>query len=115
LNTAEATHNARYFELLQSLRPMIAPRVSLRDLAGDYSSEEFSGRMQNEHEAIVNAIDAGDARSARDAMRRHFDASLKRMRSLPAAYGIAPKAAGGQRVSISQTPRPAEKGRREVR
>jgi hypothetical protein len=46
LNTAEATHNARYFELLQSLRPMIAPRVSLTDLAGDYSSEEFSGRMQ---------------------------------------------------------------------
>jgi GntR family transcriptional regulator, transcriptional repressor for pyruvate dehydrogenase complex len=100
LAIVKATHNPRYYELLLSLRPMITPRVSLKDLAGEGPDADFSQRMQDEHGAIITAIEAGDAKCAREAMRRHLDGSLVRMRAVMTAYGVRPGASGTQRPSL---------------
>ena len=43
-------------------------------------SDEYQRGLQREHLAILNAISAGDAEAARDAMRFHLSASQKRYR-----------------------------------
>jgi GntR family transcriptional regulator, transcriptional repressor for pyruvate dehydrogenase complex len=114
LAIAKATHNPRYNELLQSLRPIIAPRVSLRELAGEHGSEGFSQRVQHEHETIVEAIEASNAKLARQAMRRHVDGNLARMRALITAYGVERGESDRRRVSAATVRRATAKGRRDI-
>jgi len=53
------------------------------DVATPFSTElafnpEYQAVLQREHLAILDAIAAGEAESARGAMRRHLAASLER-------------------------------------
>lgn len=80
LAVARATHNRFYVDLLESLGPMMImlPRTRL--------GEEFSmtdsahvERVQREHDNIAAAVLAGDAETARAAMRVHLGNTRRRL------------------------------------
>ncbi|HEY0919593.1 FadR/GntR family transcriptional regulator [Devosia sp.] len=76
---AAATNNPYYVEMLDALGERAIPC----DVATPFSTElafnpEYQAVLQREHLAILDAIAAGDAAGARDAMRRHLGASLER-------------------------------------
>ncbi len=78
---AEATNNAFYVEVLDSLGSRTIPC----DVTSPYATEDvlshtYQAGLQREHLAILNAISAGDAAAARDAMRAHLAASQERYR-----------------------------------
>lgn len=78
---AEATNNAFYVEVLDSLGSRTIPC----DVTSPYATEDvlsfaYQVGLQREHLAILNAISAGDAPAARDAMRGHLSASQERYR-----------------------------------
>lgn len=78
---AEATNNAFYVEVLDSLGSRTIPC----DITSPYATEDvlsfaYQAGLQREHLAILNAISAGDAPAARDAMRAHLAASQERYR-----------------------------------
>ncbi|MEB2844208.1 FCD domain-containing protein [Rhizobiales bacterium RZME27] len=78
---AEATNNAFYVEVLDSLGSRTIPC----DVTSPYATEDvlsftYQAGLQREHLAILNAISAGDAPAARDAMRAHLAASQERYR-----------------------------------
>lgn len=78
---AEATNNAFYVEVLDSLGSRTIPC----DVTSPYATEDvlsftYQAGLQREHLAILNAISAGDASAARDAMRAHLSASQERYR-----------------------------------
>lgn len=78
---AEATNNAFYVEVLDSLGSRTIPC----DVTSPYATEDvlsvaYQTGLQREHLAILNAISAGDAPAARDAMRAHLSASQERYR-----------------------------------
>ena len=77
---AAATGNRFYLDLLDSIGPMMImlPRTRL--------SEEFSptdaahvDRVRREHEAVADAVLAGDAETARAAMRVHLGNTRRRL------------------------------------
>ncbi len=76
---AAATNNPYYVEMLDALGERAIPC----DVATPFSTElafnpEYQAVLQREHLAILDAIAAGEAESARGAMRRHLAASLER-------------------------------------
>lgn len=80
LAVARATHNRFYVDLLESLGPMMVmlPRTRL--------GEEFSmtdavhvERLQREHDNVAAAVLAGDAETARAAMRVHLGNTRRRL------------------------------------
>jgi GntR family transcriptional repressor for pyruvate dehydrogenase complex len=80
LAVARATHNHFYVDLLESLGPMMImlPRTRL--------GEEFSmtdaahvERVRREHENVAAAVVAGDAETARAAMRVHLGNTRRRL------------------------------------
>jgi len=78
---AEATNNPFYVEVLDALGGRTIPC----DVTSPYATEEilsvsYQAGLQREHLAILNAISAGDATGARDAMRAHLSASQERYR-----------------------------------
>ena len=78
---AEATNNPFYVEVLDALGSRTIPC----DIASPWGTEsiltvEYQIGLQREHLLILNAISAGDAEGARDAMRGHLSASQKRYR-----------------------------------
>lgn len=78
---AEATNNAFYVEVLDSLGSRTIPC----DVTSPYATEDvlsfvYQAGLQREHLAILNAISAGDAPAARGAMRAHLAASQERYR-----------------------------------
>jgi len=78
---AEATNNPFYVEVLDALGARTIPC----DVTSPYATEEvlsvsYQAGLQREHLAILNAISAGDATGARDAMRAHLSASQERYR-----------------------------------
>jgi len=78
---AEATNNAFYVEVLDSLGSRTIPC----DVTSPYATEDvlsfaYQAGLQREHLAILNAISAGDAAAARDAMRAHLAAAQERYR-----------------------------------
>lgn len=78
---ASATNNPVYVEILDALGDRTipcdraSPWYSVEVLSTDY----LSG-LQREHHAILQAITAGDADAARDAMRAHLSAAQHRYR-----------------------------------
>lgn len=82
---AEATGNPEFARFLQFIGRHLIPRRTVSGLP-----ERMGGRraylaiIQEEHRRIFEAIRAGDARAARDAMRRHLTRSLDRYRKLAA-------------------------------
>ncbi|OWW05440.1 GntR family transcriptional regulator [Rhizobium sp. R72] len=78
---AEATNNPFYVEVLDALGERTIPC----DVNSPHATEEvlsfaYQAGLQREHLAILNAISAGDAACARDAMRAHLSASQERYR-----------------------------------
>ena len=82
---AEATGNPEFARFLQFIGRHLIPRRTVSGLP-----ERMGGRraylaiIQEEHRRIFEAIRAGDARAAREAMRRHLTRSLDRYRKLAA-------------------------------
>jgi DNA-binding FadR family transcriptional regulator len=82
---AEATGNPEFARFLQFIGRHLIPRRTVSGLP-----ERMGGRraylalIQEEHRRIFEAIRSGDARAARDAMRRHLTRSLDRYRKLAA-------------------------------
>ncbi|OAB88801.1 GntR family transcriptional regulator [Janibacter melonis] len=79
---AAATGNRFYLELVESLGPMMImlPRTQLGE---PYSMTDATHveRVQREHDAIADAVLAGDADTARAAMRVHLGSSRRRVGS----------------------------------
>lgn len=77
---AAATGNRFYVDLLDSLGPMMImlPRTRLGD---DYSPTDRAHveRVRREHEQVANAVLAGDAETARAAMRVHLGNTRRRL------------------------------------
>lgn len=80
-SVAEATNNPFYVEVLDALGARTIPcDVTSPYAAEDVLSFSYQAGLQREHLAILNAISAGDAAAARDAMRAHLSASQERYR-----------------------------------
>lgn len=88
LAIAKATKNAHMYKFLAFLKPAIVPRLRLNKLVADDYKEVFYQDAHNEHEAIVRAIEAQDADSARANMRIHLLNSLERFKRLAHSLGL---------------------------
>ena len=76
---AEATGNGQFPRFLEFLGRFIIPRQTVRFGARRPENfEAYLALVQAEHRRIYEAIHAGDAAAARDAMRRHLMDSLSR-------------------------------------
>jgi len=77
---AVATGNRFYVDLLDSLGPMMImlPRTRLAD---EYSLSDAAHveRVHREHQAVSDAVAAGDAETARAAMRVHLGSTRRRL------------------------------------
>lgn len=77
---AAATGNRFYLDLLDSLGPMMImlPRTRLSD---EYSLSDATHveRVHREHEQVAAAVAAGDAETARAAMRVHLGSTRRRL------------------------------------
>lgn len=77
---AAATGNRFYLDLLDSLGPMMImlPRTRLSD---EYSLSDAAHveRVHREHEQVAAAVAAGDAETARAAMRVHLGSTRRRL------------------------------------
>jgi len=82
---ADATGNAEFARFLQFIGRHLIPRRTISGLP-----ERMGGRraylalLQDEHRRIYEAIESGDPKAAREAMRRHLTRSLERYRKLAA-------------------------------
>lgn len=101
LAIARATRNDFIHGFLAYLRPMIVPRLQLGYVVAPELKDPYYDRIHKEHEAIVDAIDRQDGSAARRAMRKHLHNSLKRVRSLAEASGIATSHAGHEKTAAS--------------
>jgi len=82
---AEATGNREFPRFLQFIGRHLIPRRTVSGLTERMGgSRAYLGLIQEEHRRIYEAIDARDARAAREAMRRHLTRSLERYRKLAA-------------------------------
>lgn len=90
LKIAQAARNDFMLGFLEYLRPLIVPRFQLAHIVQPEIKGAYYARIHVEHEAIVAAIEAGDAPAAREAMRTHLLNSLERLRALAAAAGARP-------------------------
>ena len=77
---AEATNNRIFVEFLEGLGQRSIPRAQVPALRRPDAA--YLQKVQQEHAAVLEAIAAGAADKARDAMRRHLQESQKRYRAL---------------------------------
>ncbi len=86
---ALATGNPQFSHFLEYLGRFIIPRQSIRMAAHQGSGQRaYLELIQHEHRAIFAAIAAGEAKAAREAMRRHLANSQARYRRF--ADGMPP-------------------------
>ena len=76
---AKATHNAYHVSVQSSLQPHIVFGMSLTRNLSLLRTQERLREVQDEHRAILSAIEAREADAARDAMQRHIDNARRRM------------------------------------
>jgi GntR family transcriptional repressor for pyruvate dehydrogenase complex len=88
LAIAKAAHNEFIHGFLSYLGPMIVPRFQLGYVVEPALKDSYYARIHREHEAIVDAIERQDGRAARQAMRKHLQNSLGRVRALAKASGV---------------------------
>ena len=82
---AAATDNAEFPRFLQFIGRHLIPRRTVSGLPERMGGERaYLALIQEEHRRIYQAIEAGDAKAAREAMRRHLTRSLERYRKLGA-------------------------------
>ena len=87
LAIARASGNPQILNFLTYLRGVLVPRLQLGYVLTPALKDGYFERIHSEHEAIVSAIEARDAASARAAMRVHLLNSLERLRALARAAG----------------------------
>jgi GntR family transcriptional regulator, transcriptional repressor for pyruvate dehydrogenase complex len=84
---AEATGNPHFMRFLEFLGRFLIPRQSVRiGLKTGQDLRTYLQRIQAEHRAIATAINAGQAATARAAMRRHLQGSRQRYQRLAAQH-----------------------------
>lgn len=88
LAIARAADNEFIHGFLEYLRPMIVPRFRLGYVVPPDLTGSYYARIHKEHRSIVDAIDRMDAKAAREAMRKHLQNSLERVRALAQASGV---------------------------
>src|SRR5512145_117313 len=82
---AEATGNPEFPRFLQFIGRHLIPRRTVSGLPERMGGERaYLALIQEEHRRIHDAIVQGDAKAAREAMRRHLTRSLERYRKLAA-------------------------------
>ncbi|MBY6092658.1 FadR/GntR family transcriptional regulator [Maritimibacter alkaliphilus] len=79
---AVAANNPRFAEFLDLMGQTVIPRSALQTANGPRSPDAYINMISTEHRAIADAIAAGDADAARDAMRDHLKGSQQRYRNL---------------------------------
>ena len=88
LAIAKAARNEFIHGFLSYLGPMIVPRFQLGYVVAPALKDSYYARIHSEHKAIVDAIERQDGGKARQAMRKHLQNSLGRVRALAKASGI---------------------------
>ena len=86
---AHAAGNRHIEALLSYLGTMIIPRARVGTASRAGSQAAYLARVHAEHERIVSAIEAGDERAARAAMRAHLSNSRKRLKARAATAATA--------------------------
>ena len=82
---AEATGNAQFPRFLQFIGRHLIPRRIVSGMPQSMGGQEaYLKLLQEEHHAIVAAIQNRDPKAAREAMRRHLTRSVERYRKLAA-------------------------------
>ncbi|MEQ8291138.1 MAG: FadR/GntR family transcriptional regulator [Roseovarius sp.] len=79
---ATAANNPRFAEFLDLMGQSVIPRSALKARGEQRSPDSYINLISDEHRAIADAIAAGDAEAARDAMRRHLKGSQQRYRNM---------------------------------
>ena len=92
LRIARATENTYFHQLLAVLQPIIVPRIKLSTLTKGEHKEEYYRLINDEHEAIVAAIERKDEDAAREKMRAHLPQILARVHNLAASFGWGARA-----------------------
>jgi GntR family transcriptional repressor for pyruvate dehydrogenase complex len=80
LAIAQASNNPRFAEFLQLIGVMVIPRRAAMNGEDPKLSRDYLTRLENEHLAILNAIQNSDEEAARTAMRQHLKNSQARYR-----------------------------------
>ncbi|TRZ68576.1 MAG: FadR family transcriptional regulator [Comamonadaceae bacterium] len=76
---ARATQNSHFADMMKSLGSQSIPRARLEDVTGQEPMRlAYLRRVHQEHDSILNAIEAQDVESARAAMRTHLSNSRDR-------------------------------------
>ena len=87
---AEATGNAQFPRFLQFIGRHLIPRRIVSGMPQSMGGREaYLKLLQEEHHAIVEAIQDRDPKAAREAMRRHLTRSVERYRKLAAEQKAA--------------------------
>jgi GntR family transcriptional regulator, transcriptional repressor for pyruvate dehydrogenase complex len=82
---AKATGNPEFPRFLQFIGRHLIPRRTVSGLPERMGGERaYLALIQEEHRRIYQAIESGDPRVAREAMRRHLTRSIERYRKLAA-------------------------------
>ncbi|SAK47597.1 GntR family transcriptional regulator [Caballeronia temeraria] len=86
MEIAYATNNRYFVEIMEHLGTRMIPRtrITATPIPRDQNAE-YLMRVNREHEQIADAIERGDADSARTAMRLHLINSRERLRRAQAA------------------------------
>jgi GntR family transcriptional repressor for pyruvate dehydrogenase complex len=79
---AVATQNGRFIEFLHFLGRLIIPRQSIRTFEDGNAQRSYMRRIEQEHQAIFEAIEARSPNKARELMRRHLLNGRDRYRQL---------------------------------
>jgi len=86
MGIAKATRNRWFETIFNDLGTTTLPRtrLDLKRLPGDYGPD-YLQRTNLEHEAVLSAIERGDAEAARAAMRMHLTNSRERLKRIDEA------------------------------
>jgi DNA-binding FadR family transcriptional regulator len=79
---AQATNNPRFGQFLAMLGQNAIPRRALVENPDEMETSSYVALIEDEHAAIVRAIQQGDSAAARRAMRRHLQGAQSRYRAL---------------------------------
>ncbi len=80
---AAATGNEYFVRILEFLGRYIIPRSKIKiGLGTDEERVTYLAKLQEEHSAIFEAIEAKEPEKARQAMRRHLTLALERLVNL---------------------------------
>jgi DNA-binding FadR family transcriptional regulator len=79
---AKATNNQHYVDFLTLLGNKIIPRARIQAEAGIEPVADIDERLDDEHQAIVEAIADRDPERAKNAMRNHLSGGAKRYKAL---------------------------------